>query len=167
MNPFTLTYNALYQTAMDNEVLQQYIKPKNFVKLDKEMIAKTGISEADLPELLLTQTSVSGQIISSSSTTLVVVNYVFAAAMGSWDLSGLVSEIQWGLLTTSSSWCANLGKLEWNGVNFIKSVELGDVTVTLTDFEANRGISGWSLTWPLQVSMRLSTSELRNFQLKE
>ena len=167
MNPFTLTYDALYQTAVDNKVLQEYIRPKNFVKLDKDMIKKTGVNTADLPELLLTQTSVSGQIIASSSTTLVEVNYVFAAAMGSWDLSGLASDIQWGLLTTSCSWCANLGKLEWNENNFIKSVELGDVTVTLADFEANRGISGWSLTWPLQVSMRLRTSELRNFQLKE
>lgn len=166
MNPFTLTYDALYQTAVDNTILQKYIRPKNFVKLDSETLRKTGVNTADLPELLLTQTSVSGQVIASSSTSAVSVTYVFAAAIGSWDLAGLSSEIQWGLLTTSANWCANLGKLTWKNFTFIHNVELGEVAITLGDFEANRGISGWSLTWPLQVNMRLQTSELRNFQIK-
>lgn len=167
MNPFTLTYDALFNLALRNEILQNYFKGSNQVKLDAKTLKKQSISPADLPELLLTQTATSGQLIASSSTTAIDVNYVFAAALGSWDLSGLASEIQWGLLTTSAAWCASLGELTWNDQHFIKNVELGDVSVTLADFEANRGISGWSLTWPLQVTMRLSTSELRNYQVKE
>lgn len=167
MNPFTITYEALFKTACRNQILSKYIKPGNYVSLDQETLPKKSISDADLPELLLTQTSTSGQIIASSSTSLIEVEYVFAAAVGSWDLKGLVSEIQWGLLTSSASWCANLGELTWEGNRFISSVELGSVSVTLADFQINRGIAGWSMQWPLLVRMRLPTCELRNYQIKD
>jgi len=166
-NPFTLTYNALYNAALQNEILQRYIRAKNFVRLDNKKLKQTGVNTADLPELLLTQQSVSGQIIATSSSTALQVQYVFAAAIGSWDLAELTSEIQWGLITTSASWCAELGALKWNDLHFINNVELGEVAITLTDTTVNRGISGWSLFWPLKVSMRLSTNELREYQVKE
>ena len=162
-----MVYERLFEIAQQNVTLQKYIKAGNYIKLDKPNLKKTSISTADLPELLLTQSAVSGALVASSSSTAIVATYNFAVTVGSWDLVHLTSELQWGLLTASASWCSELGLLQWNDEKFINLVVLGDVSVGLFDSESNRGIIGWSLNWPLQVNMRLSTSELRNYQEKE
>lgn len=167
MTPFGLIYEAIYNISLQNAILQQYIKANNYVKLDQKTHTKANISTADLPELILSQTNVTGNLTASSSRSSIVAIYNWIVTQGSWDLAHLTSELQWGLLTASATCCERLGSLRWNEEKFLHNVELGNIEVTVIDSENNRGIQGWSINWPLLITMQLSRNELRNYQCQD
>lgn len=165
-NPISLVYDELAVITYANTILQKYINVNNFIVLQEKGFPKRDISEADLPELVLLISSFEGGNIVSSSRSEFNVTYTWMATTGDFDL-GLVAELCWGLLTCSHQWCIELTKLQWCGDSFVKNIVLPGGVTALTDTEQNRGILGWSFSWPIQVVMQLPTNVLRNYQCQD
>lgn len=164
MNPFSLVYQKIYDIAAENTILSERIRPGNQIRFDAANAGKKVSSSADFPELILVQSALLGNLIASSARSEVTVTYEWILTTGSWDLGNLGSELQWGLFTASSRWCQDLTVLQWNYKNFVKNVQLSEVSITVDDDERNRGIQGWTIVWPLLVEMYFLRTEIRNYQ---
>lgn len=153
MNPFELVYDTLVIQAADNPILAKYVKAGNFQVMDSKEFPKPNISPADLPELALVCSNVSGSPIATSSRTEVTVTYVWVLTTGTFDLRRTTSDLLWGLYSCTAAWCAALTPLEWEKKQFVSKVDFQGSELTLTNSENNRGIAGWSASWPLSVQM--------------
>lgn len=164
MNPFSLVYDQILADAKNNRVLQKYIRAANYQDFKTKSFPKQSISSADLPELALLCTGLTGNLTASSSSVQVDVGYGWLLTSGSFDYTGLTAEIMWGLLGASSAWCGSLSKLVWNDRTFVRNTVLGEANCSIQSEEGNRGISGWTADWQLTVTMYFSHIELKDLQ---
>ena len=162
-NPFSLTYDALWDCAEASTELTGLVRLSNRIKLVSEKVGspfKDQISQADLPELLLVQTTGSANLHQTSNSSSIIKQYDWLISTG--ELSSIsVMALEWVLFAAMTNWKEYLGGLTWNDASFIKRAQITGISSGLTDTDRNRGVRGWSSIWGVEIEMHFPTATLQ------
>lgn len=167
-NPFVQVYDALWSLAEASSELTSKVRVGNRVKFNHtgyDSPIKDEVSDADLPELVLVSTGSGGNLLQTSSTSMITRQYEWLLATGDMSVVNRLLPVEWALYAAMADWPSVLGALRWPSDDtvegFVKRAQLLSVNSGLTDSERNRGIVGWSSSWAIEVEMHFRTSDLR------
>jgi hypothetical protein len=167
VDPFSLTFDALWNLVDSAPVFADLVLLKNRVKYNLETDRdpmKDKVSVADLPELTLVTTGVgSVNLHHSSCTSAFTRQYSWILATGDWRVNYKLFPVEFALACAMSNWRSVLSSLTWNGQTFIKRVDLTSAVNGESDSRRNRGIKGWTAIWSGEVQMVFKTSALRDY----
>lgn len=162
-NPFVIVYDALWALALSNKNLEKLVKPGNrisFGSAKNDSPIKDVAGHADLPELLLTQSTATANIHNSSCGIKVVRAYTFILNTGDYRLSANLSQVEWALLCGLCNYKAELLELKWNDKNFVIRPDVVSIATGESDQQRNRGIRGWSAAWSVEVEMHFAKTDI-------
>lgn len=166
-DPFTMVYDALWDLAEGSNRVTDMVRLGNRIKMRTTAPnpgLKRQVSQGDLPELVLALTSGSGNLLNTSSSSMVTKQYAWQLATGSLNPERLL-ELEFALFAALVDWPAILGALTWSGAEFVKRANLVGMESGAEMAEQNRGILGWASVWTLEVEMHFRTSDLRTYGL--
>ena len=166
MDPFSLTFDALWNLVDSAPVFADLVLLKNRVKYNLETDRdpmKDKVNFADLPELTLVTTVVgSVNLHHSSCTSSFTRQYSWILATGDWRVNYKLFPVEFALACAMSNWRSVLSSLTWNGQTFIKRVDLTSAANGEICSRRNRGIKGWTASLSGEVKRVCKTSERMN-----
>jgi len=160
-------YSKLWDLAfVESNALSTLVRPGNRIRYDtnnRDPI-KENVSDADLPELILTSGG-SGppRLHATSSGSMCTRKYSWLITTGDFRVSYRLYPVEFALFAAMSNWKAHLGALTWNSKSFAKRMDVVDVTNGLSDPDRNRGIRGWSAIWTCEIEMHFTTEDLKSW----
>jgi hypothetical protein len=166
VDPFSLVYDKLWDLAEASVPLTRLVKLKNRIKFSPTKVydpVKREVSEADLPELTLTSTTGSANMMANSSMSSCTRTYEWIIATGSLSIIAMLGPVEFALWCALHDYQSYLNALQWDGKDFVKVARVGQISNGLTDSERNRGIVGWTSIWSLDVEMYFVTKDLKDF----
>lgn len=158
-----MVYDALWRMLLAHPSFEQSVKPGNRVRYDDKTNRdplKDTIAAGDLPEVALVSDTVSGNLLASSSTSMVTKRFSVLVSTGDFR-APILTSVEWSIFTALTGWPERLGALTWKQQRFVKRVQLVSATSGLSDAAANRNITGWAAKWVAEVEMHFSTASLR------
>lgn len=162
-NPFTLVYDALWAMLEAHPQFVVDVKEGNRIKYnsseDRDPL-KQEILDADLPEVVLVQTSVSANLYQSSSGSMCLRQYSILVSTGDFRYNKFLAQVEWDIFTAMMLWKERLGSLQWKNKAFVKRSNILSATSGASDSERNRGIKGWSAIWTVEVEMHFTSQDL-------
>lgn len=161
-DPFTMVYDALWDLAEGSNRVTELVRVGNRIKMREDKPSagpKRQVSQGDLPELVLALTSGSGNLLSTSSSSMVIKQYGWQLATGDMNPERLL-QLEFALFAALVSWPTVLGALQWSGLEFVKRANLVGMESGREMVEQNRGVGGWASIWTLEVEMHFRTSDL-------
>lgn len=159
-NPFNLVSASLWE-LLNNDRLNELVRPGNKMKWAARDEYKKNVITADLPELTVSDSIVSMNLMETSTSTRVTKLYQVLVSVGDFRLS-VLNDIEWAVLCSLLHWCDRLTPLQYAGKSFVKRVGLPSGRSGITFKEQNRGIEGWSTVWSCEVEMHFKTGDLRS-----
>lgn len=162
IDPFTQVYDALWTLVERNNALQMYLQPRNKIKYDEPNEPKPNISDGDLPELALLNSSINFNTVPTDcSNESIARDYVWAITTGTYQIQPLFNELTFELYRSMIDWESVLSPLTWYDCTFVYNCRLqsGDEGTLMR--EVDRGISGWSALWIVKVDFVFSRNTLR------
>lgn len=166
VDPYTKVYDALWELVKASSSLTALVTIGNRINLnekDNPYPLKLEVSDADVPEMILTSTGMSAKIMHNSSGSSCIRTYQFLISTGDMRLGQKLLPIEWMLFAALCDWKAKLGALTWKGYRFCKRLDVTSVDNGFADPERNRGIQGWSAIWGIEVEMHFPTADLITF----
>jgi len=164
-DPFSLVFDALWQMVDDSVPLTQLVRLGNKIKFNKQYDRaplKENVSDADLPELILTTMGVlEANMYHSSCDSLIRRNYQWLLSTGDIRTNYRLFPVQFALFCAMHDWQGVLSSLLWNNKTFIKACRWGTLSEGISNPQLNRGIEGWSSIWNISVDMIFASSDLR------
>lgn len=167
LDPFSQVYNALWSLADGSAQLTSLVRPGNMIRLNDttrpRSPLKDEVSNADLPEIVLVSNAVNGNLLNTSSSSMIIRQFQWIIATGDMSVVRRLLPIEFALFSAMCNWPTVLGSLRWNDQPFVKRCGLVSVDNGLTDSERNRGIRGWSAIWTVEVEMHFRTLDLLSY----
>lgn len=171
MDPFSQVYNALWTLAESSARLTGLIRLRNRIKWNDKAWTppdKLEVSDADLPELALLVTQLSGKIRGTSSGSQALIQLDWMLCTGDPNVCRSVLPVMFAVYAAMCPWIAisangqvpTINPVQYKGETFVKRVDLVQANLGLTDPERNRGIRGWSSVWACEVEMWFQTSNM-------
>lgn len=157
-DPFNLVYDKLWTLVERNQELQNYIKIGNRIKFDENVVNKSEISDADLPELALLVSGLT-DFGSTSSSYIVKKNYTFSLAVGDYRIA-IFNRISFELFRALADYQCELCSLSWCNCNFVDNAKLLNAEESILE-DTQRAISGWIGIWTFEVTMVFNQSILK------
>lgn len=163
MNPFTMVYGELWQMLLEHPRFVRDVKEGNRIRFDKERDPlKETVQDADMPQVTLVGTTGSANVMDTSSSSKVVRQYTFMISTGDLRYTEILGQVEWYVFCALCGWKGRLGRLQWDGQNFVKRVNVVSVVNGINDAEANKNLLGWSAAWSIEVEMHFQTSTLQS-----
>jgi len=162
-DPFTITYDALWDMVEDSQPLMDLLRPGNLVKLSDRQPIKDRLADADVPELLLVPTGASPLLRRNSSSAQCTRTYSWIITTGDMRVRNRLFPVEWALFSAMTSYCLVLNQLVWDNTRFVENCQLLTATDGETVQENNRGLKGWSAVWTCQVQMVFNLAQLQGF----
>lgn len=166
-NPLDLVFSKLWDVVERYPNIDILVKPANRVKFDdlsNRSPRKPQTQDADFPLLGLMQTTLTGNLVSSSSSSEIIALYSWFISTGDQRLNFRLNPIKWVLYTTLLTACAELTQLEFEGNKFVKETKLVSATdsleVTGENEFAGINIEGWANTLTLSVKMIFKRADI-------
>lgn len=161
VNPFSMTYDALWQMAASHPEFNRLVKIGNRIRYDDSRDPeKQVVAAADLPEVVLVSESLSTNLHATSSSSMMTRNYTWLISTGDLRMNELLYPVEWALICAMANWKQVLGALKWKGAHFIKQHDMTAASEGESDSTRNRGIIGWSSSWRCTVQMYFKTNDL-------
>lgn len=163
MNPFELTFDALWSLGEASVPLKELVKIGNRIKFNTNNSdpVKQNVQTADLPELILVSQGGTPNLHATSCTSEMIRRYAWLVSTGDLRINHLSNPLGWAIFCAMTNWKIHLASLEWQNKRFIKAANLTDVTEGDSDPERNRGIKGWSALWVCEIRMVFTTTDLK------
>lgn len=164
-NPFTLTYDALWDMLLKHPGFVEDVKVGNRIRYNttsRDDPRKREVQVADLPEVVLASDGLTANMLSTSSSSSCTRQYSWILATGDFRINAILHQVEWYVFVAMHNWRTVLTSLQWEGEPFVKNCRLSGVTSGYSDPAANRGIVGWSAVWRCEVDMVFKTSALLN-----
>ncbi len=164
-NPFSLVYTALWTLAEAEPELTSLVALKNRIRYDvtddRDPEKRTN-TDADLPELVLTATGMSGNLWNTSTTSMVIKRYSWIISTGDFRITERLLPVEWALFKAMHGWKNILSTLVWQDMHFVKRVNLLDIQEGILRPEERRdGPRGWACVWEIEVEMHFNIGSLR------
>lgn len=153
----------MWDAALCHPSLVSMVRERNRIRMDRPGDRdpwKETVSAADLPELRLDVDSLTANLMSTSSTTMVTRRYSWVLSTGDFRYTELLAPLEWYLTAAMLKWREKLSTLLWRDKSFVKVVRLTDGSAGYSDPQANRGIRGWSAIVRVEVEMHFSTADM-------
>lgn len=169
-NPFSGVYSALWRLVDDSTRMSSLVRLGNRIRYDHSTpgpSAKAQISNADLPELVLISTGSSGNIHQTSSTSSFIRTYEWLLSTGQQSMTNSLLPVEWALFCALENWKHVITQLTWPNEHwyFVKRMSLMSVANGLADGDRNRGMTGWSAIWSVEVEMHFKSADMRAYNL--
>lgn len=166
-NPLDLVFDKLWDIVERYPNIDTIVKPANRVKFDdltNRDPRKQQTADADFPLLVLTQTTIVANLISSSTSSEIVAQYSWWVGTGDQRVNFRLNPVKWILYTTLLTACSELTALQWAGKSFVKETRLVSAVDVLQGSVVNEGasvdIEGWANTLTLSVKMIFKRSDI-------
>lgn len=166
-DPFSQVYDALWRLAEESPRLNALVRPRNRIKWNDRSWTppdKLEVSDADMPELALLVTQLSGKIRWTSSGSQALLQFDWVLSTGDPSVIRSVLPVMWAVYAAMTPWVTNVvtgpNPLQYKGETFVKRVDLKEANLGFTDPERNRGIRGWSSVWSCEVEMAWKTDNV-------
>ena len=159
--PQTRVYDALLTLVMCPE-MQLLIDEGNVVRYDVEDLKqpkKTGVSDADVPELILVDSGITCNPFDSTSTSDVKFNFDLMISTGDMRWKEVVAQVNWILLCQLHQWRTLLAAIEWKGRTFVKNVKPTSIVVGETNRARSTGLEGWTTIWTFLFDCKIPISD--------
>lgn len=117
---------------------------------------KTVVSGADLPELMIYFSGLSGNLHQNSDSCKFTLSYTVRLSTGSYD-STLINRLLFGVIAALLNWKNSLHTVTYNGRQFIKDVRINPTPVGDSDPESNRNIRGWASVMGIELDVYLNS----------
>jgi hypothetical protein len=167
-NPFALVYTTLWGMMLEHPGFVADVPEGNrikFVDLTNRDPNKLDIATADLPEVALISSSVTSNLFNTSNTSMIMRNYTWLLSSGDFryyvdEKTPMLATLEWYIFVAMHGWKQKLGALTWRDRKFVKKCNTTAGMTGLSDPARNRGISGWSASWSVEVEMHFDTRSL-------
>ena len=137
-DPYSMVYAHIVAVLK-----RQDLKVVSF--LDNRLGAKDTLAEADLPEIQVRPTNLSGQLGDTSSTSAIVRSYQILINTGENRLKDYLFPVEWKITCAMFELkYGDLNMLRYKEVPFILTTEITAATAGISDPTQNRGATGWS-----------------------
>lgn len=154
-DPFTITYVALLQACKENVCIRRLVSEGNLIDFTQTTDPqKSHVATADVPELVLYMSGMTGNLHSSSSDSSLTTVWRFVLSSGTFD-TRIMSALSFAVLQVMAEWQTTLKKLRWSNAEFIKDVRFPAGNSGHSNRSANRNITGWATILDFEISMRL------------
>lgn len=155
--PFDLIYETLIQALHDEGNL---FKARNVIAFDdvKTNPSKAAVQTADLPEVVLYLSNVSGNFTANSSSAVFVTTWRYMLSTGDYN-SASSHKLMFSVLRIHADWKESLASLLWKGKQFVKGSRLVLSQQGLSNAEQNRNISGFASVLDLEVDICLNKAD--------
>lgn len=154
-DPFTLTYKAMLQACKEDVDIRRLVSEGNLIDFTQTTDPqKPNIASADVPELVLYMSGMSGNLHSSSSDSSLTTVWRYVLSSGTFDTQ-VMGALSFAVIRTMSRWQSVLKPLRWSGAEFIKDVKFPAGNSGASNRAANRNITGWATVIDFEIYMRL------------
>ena len=160
-NPLNSAYEAIITSLRDNSLIRDVIRTGNLIVFN-ELTAKpkSGISTADVPELVMYPSNIKGNLHASSSHCFLTVTWRFMISTGSYR-TNIVNDCTFAVLQTLVNWHTTIKLATWNEVQFIKDVRLSNADLGVSNPDANRNIKGWATVLDAETDFALDLAQVK------
>lgn len=162
-DPLSQVYDLLWDLVEASPLVKSYVRVGNRIKFnDPSWISKekSEVSSADLPEMILVVTQLTGRLRATSSSSSVLMKLEWLLSTGDINATRGILPLLWAIFAALANWPATSESMTWAGKTFVKRIDLVDATVGLTDSEKNRGVRGFSSIWACEVEMFWGTTDV-------
>jgi len=161
LDPLSLAHKTLWDLVATSAPLAKLVRLGNQIRFDKRAFispAKAEVASADLPELALVVTQLSGKVRNTSSSSMLTLTMDWWLSTGDMNVQRGVLPVAFAVYAACVKW-PDLAKLvQWRGTTPIKRVDLTTATLGITDSGKNRGVVGWSAVWSCEIEMHVPTA---------
>lgn len=120
------------------------------------------LTEANLPELQLRPTGLTGNLGDSSSTSEVTATFQVMLNTCDNRLNTIAFPMQWEITKALMDMkFTALEQLKYNDRSFVLNTTINAVAMGLSDPVLNRGATGWSALWDISVLMSFDKGDLQ------
>lgn len=168
-DPFSQVFDALWTLVESSSRVTNLVSAGNRIKFNSTTDrgpVKRNAQDADYPELELLFTDVTGNLRDSSSSTMCRRQYQFGIAVGDLRANDKLLPLEFALFAALTNWKTILTTLEWpedSGWRFVKDCNIVSSTAGIEAVPKNRGITGWTSLWTVEVRMDFRTTDLQSY----
>jgi len=170
--PFELVYNELFSIVAKDPRVQAFVRPSNAIAYNKvagNNPVRENLSAADTPEITLISSGASFNLHNTSTTCMLTRRYQWMIATGGYNINKSLYSLEWGMFCAMVEWRSRLTAVTWpEGVtadyaHFVKSLRAADLNEGVANSQYDRGASGLSALWAVDVDMYFRTQDLRQY----
>lgn len=168
-DPFSMVYDCLHEILIDSHAMGIVIKKENIITYNTgQGLAnrREKLTDVQRPELVITSSTVSGNLNITSDTVELVRLYRLLLTTGAGAANKTINPLEWALACTLTdiNYNEKLNSLIWHGQNFVKATALESVESGESDPEVNRNISNaWAAIWGVNVHMIFARQAMQQF----
>lgn len=165
-NPFGLVYTTLWEMLLSHPGFERDVREGNRIRFDRNKIdpSKYEVQPGDLPEMMLTTATLDANLFDTTNSSRVTRTYSWNISTGDQryyrDGVPLLADLEWYVFVAMHSWKDRLTLLKYNGLSFVKLMNLTQGSTGLSDPQKNRNITGWSAVWSCMVQMQFKHADL-------
>lgn len=157
LTPFDLIYAAIIvELKADSDFKENTVIAFDDVVRNK---LKAGVQTADLPEVVVYLSNVTGNLTANSSSTKISTNWRYMVSTGQYN-SRIIHRLVFNVVRMHKRWHEVFGALEWRGKTFVKDARLVSGQTGLSNSEQNRNISGFAAVLDFEVDLVLNSVDL-------
>lgn len=166
-DPLTLIHDSLFEVVQSSSAVQLAIVnyKKNVLSGNEARLPRLdSVQSSDLPEVYLTTSGLSGQVMFSSATVDFMRSFEFRITTGEQRPNRLLYPVEFAMLCalTEANYGRLLRSLLWHGQRFVVDAELTGIEEGM-ESEDNRGIKGYSALFSVDVRLSLSRVSLMKY----
>lgn len=166
-NPYLKVYDAVFALLFDGDdnPLAGMIKINNRISFgtdtaENRNVMKDRLASADTPEVILIDEGGLLNPHANSSGMSYIQNMAIYISTGDFRYSVYASVINWWITCNIQKWKQILGTLTWNGIKYVKNIQIIPVQISESNPERNRNINGFNCIWRLQLELRIDHTNI-------
>jgi hypothetical protein len=159
VDPFTQVHRAIAKAILADARVAEQVKANNVVTWDNTRgPIKERLTTADLPELQLRAGTLAVNLGSKSCGTELTRAYSLVLNTGEQQLSVNLYPLEWALIGVAYRLKFEylLSGLLYKKRSFVTDCNIVSAEAGLSSADDNRGITGWTALWTLEVQMNFS-----------
>lgn len=173
VDPYTLVYNEIC-TLLRASVAVVTVAPRidtTLIDFDKghgQDQEKDALREADLPEVQVWQSTLSGNFNLASNAVEVVRSYRLVLFAGTGRIGATLNPLEFAITCAlaDANFRTALRVLAWHGQHFVKAVSFGSADSGTMEGR-DRGIIGWAANWNFDIQMVFALNAMQQFNRGE
>lgn len=167
-NPYLKVYDAIFELLFggDENPLAGMIKVNNRISFgtdtaENRNVMKDRLATADAPEAILIDEGGMLNPHANSSGMSYIQNLAIYISTGDFRYSVYASVINWWITCNIQKWGKVLKDgLTWNGLKYVKNIQIVPVQISESNPERNRNLSGFNCIWRLQLELRIDNTNI-------
>lgn len=160
-DPFNNLYTQISTKLAAFTPVTDLISSGNIIDFnERRKPTKSGITTADLPELMFYMSAVRGNIHASSSDVYLTTVWQFTVSTGTFYVT-TAQALMFYIIQFATNWKDQLRPVTWESKTFVKDVRLVNQDLGVSNPELNRNIRGWASVIQLEIDVALDIADVQ------